>query len=144
MLTSLIKSSLGRDIGVLFQLLPQAFNAQLSSVSDLTSAQLIFMMMLKVDGPMGRPQAQKDCRMLDLEPTDTLSFLQRKRYVALTVPEASIALTSEGEQVLAKLWPIHETTEKKLLAGFSEAENAQLRALLRRLQENAEQIIRTV
>ena len=40
------------------------------------------------------------------------------------------------ERALAQLWPVVERADRQVLAGFSEAEAAQLRAFLERIQRN--------
>jgi hypothetical protein len=53
----------------------------------------------------------------------------------------SVAITTEDERVIAALWAVQKRVEETLYAGFSVADCDQLRDMLRRIQDNATQLI---
>ena len=59
----------------------------------------------------------------------------------VTEDAQSVAITPEGERVIAALWAVQERLEEMLYPGFSVAERDQLRDIPRRIQDNATQLI---
>jgi DNA-binding MarR family transcriptional regulator len=59
----------------------------------------------------------------------------------VTEDAQSVAITTEGERVIAALWAVQERVEETPYAGFSVAQRDQLRDMLRRIQDNATQLI---
>ena len=52
-----------------------------------------------------------------------------------------IEITKDGEELLAKLWPVHEKTENMVLEGFSEQEKRDLKSYLDKIQQNCKKIM---
>jgi hypothetical protein len=74
--------------------------------------------------------------------TETDDFLEPLLENELVILHEKLELTGKGEQVLGKLWPTVENAERKILAGFSEAEIRVFMERLRRVQDNCVQIMR--
>lgn len=141
MLINYIRATLGREVGATAKLINMAFDVQLKRATNLSSTQVVLLMMLKVDQRMTRSQVGRDTATFGAEQEAMLRPLFEKRYVS-NVPdsEESIMLTEEGERALAQLWGIIERAEQEVLAGFSEDEKGQLRNYLKRIQDNCIEI----
>lgn len=137
MLINYIRSNLGREVNVTGKLIQQAFDAQIRSTSDLTGQQAILLMILICDQSMTLDQVSKDTATFGDERTALLQPLFEKGYIrSHNDDETRIVPTEEGQRLIAHLWSVVERAEKAVLAGFSEQEQAQLRAYLGRIQTN--------
>ena len=139
MLTNNIQENLGRNIGVLFQLFPQVLNQELAQYSKLSANQVIFLMILKVDGLMARNHAEKDLERLG-EKKSSIDFLAKENLLKIS-PDQKIQISSEGESTLAKLWMIIENSENKILSVLSEQERLELKSMLTRLEHKCEELL---
>lgn len=139
MLTNNIKSNLGRNIGVLFQLFPKVLNQDLAQCSNLNANLVIFLMILKVDGVMSQSQAEEDLLRLGEDPARALSLLQNNGLIEKTAD--GFQLSKSGEQDLAKLWMIVENAEIKIMSVLSEQEQAELRSMLTRLEHQCTNLL---
>lgn len=133
-----IKSTLGRELNVAGMLVQQALDAALRKVSNLSSQQVIFMMVLKCDGEMAVEQMGRQFGILESE---TQAFLAPLVEAALITRQERLTLTPKGEEVLAKLWFTVESTEKSILSAFSPQEASTLRRQLRLVQSRCVQLI---
>lgn len=140
MLTDLIKTSLGREIGVAHTLIREALDYELKKVSDLTSKHLILMMILACDQTMTKAQISKDIALFGNELEEFLKKLSDKSYIQFLNTE-TIFLTQKGTESLAHLWSTREAVENKILSTFSEKEKEQLKDYIKRIQVNAEKAI---
>lgn len=131
MLTKNIESNLGRNIGILFQLFPRVLNQDLAHSGTLNANQVIFLMILKMDGSMTREQINEDLARLGEELT-TLDELTKSNLIE--EKNNAFSLTHQGEQMLAKLWMIVENAETKIMSVLSEQEQSELRSMLMRLE----------
>jgi TrmH family RNA methyltransferase len=138
MIEQQIKSTLGRELNVAGMLVQKALDAELQRVSDLSSQQVIFMMVLKCDREM---TAKDMCRQFGILDTEVDEFLTSLTENGLVAQDEKLRLTATGEQVLAKLWFTVESTENKMLSGFSENEAVVLKRQLHQIQENCIQMI---
>ena len=138
MIEQQIKSTLGRELNVTGMLVQKALDAELRKVSELNSQQVIFMMVLKCDREMTIEDMCKQFGILETEASDFLSLLLENKLVDQS---DKLRLSAKGEEVLAKLWFTVESTERKILSGFSEAEAVVLKKQLRQIQENCFQMM---
>jgi TrmH family RNA methyltransferase len=138
MIEQQIKSTLGRELNVAGMLVQKALDAELQKVSDLSSQQVIFMMVLKCDREMTVKDMCRQFGILDTEANEFLSLLAEN---GLVEQDEKLRLTAKGEEILAKLWFTVESTESKILSGFSENEAVVLKEQLRRIQENCIQMV---
>lgn len=142
MLTSYIRASLGREIGVASLLTEQVFHYFLQQVSDLGSTQVVLLMKLQCDQRMALAQVASEVGVFGEECTALLEPLFNHTYIQKlgTDPEM-IELTAEGERVLAQLWNVVERAENAILSDFSEEERGQFRRFISRIQENCQRIL---
>ncbi|MBN1535763.1 MAG: hypothetical protein JW908_03445 [Anaerolineales bacterium] len=139
MIEDCIKSTLGRELNVAGMLVQQALDAELKKVTDLSSRQVIFMMVLKCDQKMSLPDMCKQFGVLESEAN---TFLKPMLNDGLVVLDKTLMITGKGEELLAKLWPIVENTESIILASLSDDERSLLFRQLQNIQEKCVQIIK--
>jgi RNA methyltransferase, TrmH family len=140
MIEKRIKSTLGRDVNVTAMLIQEVLNKELKRVSDLSSAQLVFLMVLKCDAIMSIREMQQQFGIPDDDVDSFLSPLMKKHLVR-TDDRGNLMISEAGTDTLGKLWPIVENAENRVLHAFSDQEKAELRAYLTRLRENCVEII---
>ncbi len=137
MIEQQIKTTLGRELNVAGMLVQKALDAELQKISDLNSQQVIFMMVLKCDREMSMEDMCKQFGVLEKETNEFLGLLIENKLVHQS---DRLRLTAKGEEVLAKLWFTVESTERKILSGFSENEIIDLKKKLHQIRENCVQI----
>ncbi len=137
MLTNYIRATLGRQVNATSQLIRQVFAFYLQQVSDLSSMQVVLLMILKCDQTMLLEQVSQDTATTSEELSALLTPLFEHGYIRhLPDDTGRIMLTEEGEHVIAQLWSVIERAENEMLAGFSEHEKAQFNSYLERIQAN--------
>jgi TrmH family RNA methyltransferase len=143
MLVNYIRANLGREVNVTGKLIQQAFDAQLRRVSDLNSTQVILLMMLACDESIPEAQAARDTATSGADLAALLAPLFARGLIA-RLPDATppaIRITEAGERTLAQLWSVVERADAAIVAGFSDAEQAQLHAFLQRIQANCAHVM---
>lgn len=138
MIEQQIKSTLGRELHVAGMLVQQALNVELQKVSELSSQQVVFMMVLKCDKQM---QIEDMCRQFGILEKDIDTFLSPMVTSGLVIMHDELVLTTKGEEVLAKLWFIVERVERKILSCFTDQEASVFMAHLRQVQEACVQMM---
>ena len=139
MIEQQIKSTLGRELNVASMLVQRALDAELSRVTEMTSQQAIFMMVLKCDEHMAVPDM---CRQFGILESDADAFLSPLLYTGLVVKDnEKLLLTEKGQENLAKLWPLVERTEDQILSSFSNEERSVFIHHLQQVQKACTDII---
>lgn len=138
MIEEKIKSTLGREVNVLAMLVQRVLDKELKKASDLSSQQVIFMMVLKCDRTM---QITDMCRQFGVLESESMSFLKPMLESGLIVTEEGIQLTQKGEEVLSKLWLTVERTEALILSGLTAQASLMFLGQLRSIQERCLQIL---
>jgi RNA methyltransferase, TrmH family len=141
MLTNRIRDTLGRDLNAAAQLARQAFDAHITRISDLSSIEVVLLMVLACDRSAPVDQLLQDVGHDPSRSRALLTSLADRGY--LSVSEDTAAITREGEHAIAALWVVQERVEDDLYAGFTDDERRQLRDLLRRIQGNAARLARS-
>lgn len=127
-----IKSTLGRDMNVAAILVQRALDVELGKVSELSSKQVVFMMVLKCDQEM---VINNVCVQFGILPEDIPDFLGPLKQKELVIQrDQTLNITSLGVDLLGKLWFTIENTEAKILAEFSTDEVRELRELIKKVQ----------
>jgi TrmH family RNA methyltransferase len=140
MIEKKIKSTLGREINVAANLIPQVLDKELKKVTDLTSLQVVFLMVLKCDVEMSILDMQKQFGIPDNEINIFLNPLQAKGLITVsTGPELTI--TEKGIEVIGKLWTVIENAEALILADFTAQEKAELYRLINKLKDGCVKVI---
>jgi TrmH family RNA methyltransferase len=138
MIEKQIKSTLGRELNVAGMLVQKALDAELRNVSDLSSQQVIFMMVLKCDEEMSVEEMRRQFGVLDAEVPDFLEPLLDSKLIS---QNTKLKLTPKGEETLGKLWFTVENTERKVLSGFSSDEASAFMTQLSQIQESCIEMI---
>lgn len=133
-----IKSTLGRELNVAGMLVQKALDAELRKVSELTSRQVIFMMVLKCDQRM---PVEDMCRQFGILETEVDGFLCPLVDGALVVRDRDLHLTDKGAEVLAKLWFKIEATESQILSGLTLEERVVFMRQLATVQQRCIEIV---
>lgn len=129
MIEKQIKSTFGREINVTAMLIREALDIELKKVSNISSSQLIFMMVLKCDTTMSVIDAQKQFGIPDSEIKNHFEPLIAKGLISADSSNNFI-MTETGVETIGKLWTTIENTEKRILEDFSEAEKKELKRFL--------------
>jgi len=140
MIEQQIKSTLGRNLNVAGMLVRQVLDRELRKVSDLSSQQVIFMMVLKCDGKMS---LEDMCKQFGILEKDIEEFLNPMLKSALIEINGELELTNKGKENLAKLWFTVENAEGKILSGFTPEEASIFIKQLYRIQEKCVKIMST-
>jgi TrmH family RNA methyltransferase len=135
MMEDRIRSTLGRELTLTGRLVQDALDTELKKVSQLSSRQVVFMMVLKCDGQM---QLEQMCVEFGVLESEVDVFLKPLQDSGLVVVDGQLSLTSRGEEVLAKLWLTVERAEQALLVGFTTDEISLLMMQLRQIQERCQ------
>lgn len=138
MLTDRIRNILGRELNLAGTLARQALDTRLRGVGELSSAQVVLLMVLACERTTPLTQLRRDVGLDAEELGVALRPMAELGYLTVEAEQATI--TGHGEQAIAALWAVLERVEEDLLAGFSAQEKDLLFALLRRVQNNAQQI----
>lgn len=90
-------------------------------------------MILHLDKSTTQLQISKD---IGLFVTELVEFLYPLEHKKLIIPDNNeFALSIQGQQFLAEIWPIVEKTNAEILKGFTSIEREQLESFLARLQK---------
>jgi TrmH family RNA methyltransferase len=138
MLTDRIRESLGRELAITAHLSRAAFDLRLAEVGDVTADQAIALMIVACERETPLSVLRRDLGLEAAELPAVLDPLTDRGYVETTSEVTK--MTSAGEQALAALWAVQDRITADLQADLSEAEQAQLKDLLRRIQANAVKI----
>ncbi len=139
MIEERIKSTLGREVNVAGMLVQRALDAELNKVTELTSQQVVFMMVLKCDLCM---QIADMCKQFGILEKEAGTFLKPMLMEGLVTHTGDLQLTSKGEEVLSRLWFTIENTESKILSGLTNKQVSELMLYLRKIQEQCVSIIK--
>ncbi|MFA8433954.1 MAG: TrmH family RNA methyltransferase [Marinifilaceae bacterium] len=140
MIENKIKSTLGREVNVAAALIKEALDKELSKVSDLSSGQLVFMMVLKCDSVMNLVDIQKQFGIPDGETDRFFAPLIKKGYIN-SDSSNNFTITETGIETIGKLWTVIENTENKIMDDFTDQEKKELKRLLDKLKYKCSEII---
>lgn len=143
MIEKQIKSTLGREINVTAMLIREALDKELKKISNLSSNQLVFMMVLKCDRTMSVLDAQKQFGIPDSEIKNHFQPLLENGFI-ITDSSESLVITEAGVETIGKLWTTIENTENKILEDFTDKEKQEFNRLLGKIKGKCNQIIKNV
>ncbi len=135
MLNQKIQASYGRNLTCTARWVRAVFDHLLKQGTPLNADSAIVLMMLKCEGTGKREQLVGDAG------ADAVPFDRLIKEGYLLEEKGSLRLTEHGEELIAKIWAIHETAEELALKGFSGQERKQLTELLGRIQVNCSQVV---
>lgn len=142
MLTKKIQESLGRNLYSTAKWIRLVFDAKIREATPFNADQAIMLMILKIDSKATKKQLYHDAGISNLVDFDLLvKPLVEGGYVIEIESGSALHITDKGEELIAKLWNIHEHTENVVLEGLSKEERNKLSVLLGRIQQNCEKIV---
>jgi len=121
MLEAKIKSTLGRKINVLGQLIKKIFDIELKKVTDLGADRVVFLMVLQCEKEMKIEQVIRENGLLETEVNQFLQPLIESKYLQKNGDTISIA--PQAEDFLSKIWIIREKAENNIISVLSENES---------------------
>lgn len=121
MLEAKIKSTLGRKINVLGQLIKKIFDIELKKVTDLGADRVVFLMVLQCEKEMKIEQVIRENGLLESEVNQFLQPLIESKYLQKNGDTISIA--PQAEDFLSKIWIIREKAENNIISVLSENES---------------------
>lgn len=143
MIKDKIQDRIGRDLSITLQMIKQAFDAELKKVSTISASQLILLMILVFDQTMTFDQITYDLGVSGRNLDDLLQPLLESGYVKCEVlnQEKVIAILPLGHEIIAKLWPVTQNVEDKMLKGFTDDDKKYFKKLLSQIQDNCSQLL---
>ncbi len=143
MIEKQIRSTLGRKMNVAAMLIREVLDRELKKVSDLSSSQLIFLMVLKCDVTMRVEDAQRQFGIPDKDVEDHFRPLLDSGLISRDSSQ-NLAITEAGIETIGRLWTTIENTENKILEDFTEAEKKELRGQIDRIILKCDQILKNL
>jgi TrmH family RNA methyltransferase len=139
MLTKKIQESLGRDLYCASRWLRLVFDLKLKEGTPLNADQAILMMILKCDQVSTPAKLGTDAGIAkDADAQALIQSLIDQRFISET--NGKLVLLEKGEEVLAKIWSIHEFTERLAFEGVSDQEKEIFLKVLRQMLSTCEKI----
>ncbi|MGK0290351.1 MAG: TrmH family RNA methyltransferase [bacterium] len=138
MLFRYMRSTLGREASKTGKHVQSLLDYKLKQVSAYDSNQVILMMTLQCEGIMTLEQIGKSITIFGntllelIYPLLDEGLIEYQEHAGMSY----LLLSDTGNIMLEKLWQITETTEEKILDGFSNQERKQLSLYLQRIQGN--------
>lgn len=141
MIEKSIKSTLGREINVAAMLIREVLDKELKKVSNFSSNQMVFLMVLKCDGRMSLLDAQRQFGITDNEIDAHFQPLLENKLINKDT-DGNFLMTETGIETIGKLWTTIENTEKKILEDFTDTEKQELKRVLKKIVLKCDQIIK--
>jgi TrmH family RNA methyltransferase len=140
MLTKKIQESLGRHLYCASKWIRLVFDAKLKEVSPFNADQAIMMMILKCDGGS---DAQKLAHDAGLSPgVDVYSELNPLlKQGIIEQKDDQLTLSEKGEEMIAKIWSVHELSEQIAFNGITEEEKEYFIKTIEKISKNCEKIV---
>lgn len=137
MLTKKIQESIGRDLFCTAQWVRKVFDVHLRASTPLTASQAVMMMILQCDGTSTCEHLKQDAGVSCKVDTDLQALIDQHWILE---KQGHISLSPQGKEIIAKIWSLHELTERLAFIGISEEEKAIFLKTLKKIQSNCEQV----
>ena len=139
MLTKKIQESIGRGLYCASRWVRLVFDTKLKAASPLNADQAIVLIILQCDGISDTTSLANDAGIAnDLEAKAVIQALIEQKFIAKT--QDKLSLSEKGEEAIAKIWSIHELTERLIFEGVSDAEKEVFLKVLQKMLHNCEKI----
>lgn len=140
MLKEKIFANMGREVNVAGKLMQMAFDKKVSSVTQLSGMQVILLMIMHCDETMTYDQIGRDVGLFGDELQQFIAPLLAKKLIQKNEAD-SCAITEQGKQFLAEIWPVVEQTDQQIFKNFSTQEKQQFADFLQRIQSACTTIV---
>ena len=140
MLTKKIQESLGRHLYSVSKWSRLVFDTKLKEMSPFNADQAIMMMILKCDGISDPQKLAHDAGLSpSVDVLSELAFLLEQSIIIKK--EDHLILSEKGEEVLAKIWAVHELSEQIVFNNLSEDEKENFVKTIHKIYNNCEKIV---
>lgn len=140
MLTRKIQESIGRDLYSVSRWMRLVFDAKLKAASPISADQAIIMMILKCDGTSDAMALARDAGISNESDASALiQALINQKFISEI--HGKLILSEKGEETIAKIWSIHELTERLVFEGVSDSEKETFLKVLRKMLQSCEKIV---
>jgi len=137
MLIKKIQESLGRHLSCASKWARLVFDSKLKEVSPFSANQAIMMMILKCDGTSDEQKLAQDAGVLEAK-SEIAPLVEQ----GIFLQKGSIlSLSEKGEEVIAKIWPVHELSEQIVFNDLSDEEKDTFVAIIEKIYKNCEKVI---
>ena len=140
MLKEKIFANMGREVNVAGKLMQMAFDKKVSLVTQLSGMQVILLMIMHCDETMTYDQIGRDVGLFGNELQQFIAPLLAKKLIQKNEAD-SCAITEQGKQFLAEIWPVVEQTDQQIFKNFSTQEKQQFGDFLQRIQHTCSAIV---
>lgn len=137
MLTKKIQESIGRDLFCTSQWVRKMFDVKLRASTPFTEAQAVMMMILHCDQTSTHDRLKKDAGILSGASVNLQSLIDQHLIVDT---HGTLSLSHQGREAIAKIWSIHELTERLAFEDISDEEKALFLKTLKKIQSNCEKV----
>ncbi len=140
MLTKKIQESIGRHLYCASKWIRLVFDAKLKEVSPFNADQAIMMMILKCDGISEAQKLAHDAGLSSV--IDVHSELAPLLDKGIILQKDNFLMLSEkGEEMIAKIWSVHELSEQIAFTDLSEEEKESFIKIIGKISKNCEKVI---
>ena len=140
MIDKKIKDTMGREINVTSMYIQKVLDKKIKKVSQLSSSQLVFMMVLKCDVVMTIEKIKRQFGILDNDIDFFFTPLIDKKLIKIKSSK-EVFITDTGIETIGKFWPIIENTEFEILRTLSKEEIDVFRTLLNKIKDTCLEIL---
>lgn len=137
MLTKKIQESIGRDLFCTSQWVRKMFDMKLRASTPFTEAQAIMMMILHCDQVSTSKQLQQDAGIFSKADADLQPLIDQNLIIDT---QGNLSLSHQGKEAIAKIWSIHELTERLIFEDISDEQKAVFFKILKKIQSNCEKV----
>ena len=139
MLEVKIKSTLGRKVNVLGQLIKKIFDIELKKVTNIGADRVVFLMVLQCEKEMKIEQVIRENGLLESEVDKFLQPLIENLYINKN--DDTISIAPQAEDFLSKIWIIRERAEQNIISVLSENENEYFNDILDKLLKRCKDLL---
>ncbi len=140
MLTKKIQASLGRHLYCASKWIRLVFDAKLKEVSPFNADQAIMMMILKCDGVSDAQRLGHDAGLSSLADVHALLAPLLEQGIVQQRDDV-LTLSEKGEEIIAKIWSVHELSEQIAFEGISDEDKAHFVNTIDKISKNCERIV---
>jgi RNA methyltransferase, TrmH family len=137
MLTKKIQESIGRDLFCTSQWVRKMFDVKLRASTPFTEAQAVMMMILHCDQASTRERLKQDAGVSAKADVDLQPLIDQNLIIDTN---GNLSLSHQGKEAIAKIWSIHELTERLVFADIPDEEKALFIKTLKKIQSNCEKV----
>lgn len=137
MLTKKIQKSIGRDLFCTAQWVRKMFDVKLRASTPFTEAQAVMMMILHCDQVSTRERLKQDVGVSAKADVNLQPLIDQNLIIDTN---GNLSLSHQGREAIAKIWSIHELTERLVFEDIPDEERVVFLKTLKKIQSNCEKV----